>query len=338
MLFFSQLMNQTNNLLIYRWMQNISKTVRVTAINISTTLTTFFSDQLNSEQHIESRVDAGEITPREADEMNEEWENREWELRKDALPRKIGWALLRFHACTALMRFYEFITARYVLRVDGDSRGPSPLLGGSNATAAAATIDSGVRGSSSNALTHEQAITVMDNLTRDPYQASRRTSQLLHNQEHSPGKVISSNGIENSTSRELMKRMFDTCIWANIIPFLAELTVQQGVLIYGYVVYYRAKTRRKREREESKDVEDDDEDNEEPLLPPAQCKEEDKSDDDMSAYALSLMFRSSRLTIAKSMSWIVASAGGAVGSAVYPGWGCVFGIQIGDTVVGALID
>ena len=150
-------------------------------------------------------VDSGEITSREADQMNEAWENDEWQLRKDALPKKIGRSLLRFHACTALMRFYEFIMARYVLRVDG------VLLEGTG-VAAATTYSRG--GNNSSILTHEQAITVMDKLTRDPFQASLRTSQLLHNQEHSPGMVISSNGTETSTSRELTKRMFSTCIWA----------------------------------------------------------------------------------------------------------------------------
>ena len=41
-------------------------------------MSTFFSDQLESEQNVEKRVEAGEITSREADELNEEWESREW--------------------------------------------------------------------------------------------------------------------------------------------------------------------------------------------------------------------------------------------------------------------
>lgn len=270
-------------------------------------------------------VDSGEITSREADEMNEEWENREWQLRTGALPKKIGWAVLRWHACTAMMRFYEFVMARYVLRVDNS------LEGGSSSTA---TVHSRI-GSNNNSsyLSHEQAIIVMDKLTRDPFQASLRTSQLLHNQEHAPGKVISSNGTETSTNRELSKRMFSTCIWANIIPFLAELTVQQGVVIYGYAMNYNARQKRmkRREIEEQQDGEGNEE--------AQQCKEDDGEDYiSESAYALSVMFSSSRLSIARSMSWIAASAGGAVGSVIYPGWGTVFGIQIGDTVVGALID
>lgn len=285
-------------------------------------MSTFFSDQLKSEQHVEELVDSGDITQREADRMNEEWENREWELRTKALPKKVGWAILRFHACTALMRFYELIMARYVLRVDVGSGSGSSLEGGASTTTT----------HSSSGMSHGQAVTIMDKLTRDPFQASKRTAQLLHNQEHSPGKVISSNGTETSTSRELAKRMWGTCIWANIIPFLAELTVQQGVLFYGYGVYYMAKKRRQKAREQAQNDDGD------AAADSDQCNEEGDAEVDETAYALSLMFRSSRLTIAKSMSWIAASAGGAVGSVIYPGWGTVFGNQIGDTCVGALID
>lgn len=300
-------------------MHTEQKTVRVTAINISTTFSNFFSDQLHSEQRVEALVESGEITPREADRMNEEWENREWQLRMDALPGKVGWGIARFHATTALMRLYEFIMARYVLRVDGIAAG-----GSGGTAAAAATSDK-----QPSYISRERAVTVMDKLTRDPMQASLRTSQILRNQEHAPGRVISSaDGTETSTSRELMKRMFTTCIWANIIPFLAELSVQQGVLVYGYVVYYMKKQRRKKNRQLAGGGGKED----------AQCDEGDETDSEPAAYALSLMFRSSRLSIARGMSWISASAGGAVGSVIYPGWGTVFGIQAGDAIVGALID
>mmetsp|Transcript_50582 Transcript_50582/g.107752 ORF Transcript_50582/g.107752 Transcript_50582/m.107752 type:complete len:418 (-) Transcript_50582:159-1412(-) len=309
-------------------------TARVTAISLSSTFSSLFSDQLHSEQRVESMVDSGEISPHEADKMNDEWEEREWRLRKDVLPKKIGWALVRFHTCTALMRFYEFVMAWYVLRVDGVGRGGFLEVGGAD--------DASMRspGNGTPSLTHEQGVDVMDKLTRDPFQASLRTSQLLRKQEHSPGMVISPDGTETSTSRELTRRMFTTCLWANIIPFLAELTVQQLVLIYGYGVYYAAKRRRRKEGDGVKDGEGRE--------VSYRCEQEGGGDSKMqaeeddaaseSAYALALMFRSSRLTIARSMSWVAASAGGAVGSIVYPGWGTVFGIQIGDTVVGALTD
>lgn len=327
----------------------------MTAINVSSTLSTYFSDQLISEQTIESKVDSGELSSREADKLNEEWEEREWSRRKEALPTKIGYALCRFHACTAIMRLYEFIVARYVLRVD-DGGGGS-VGKGEDIIMLEGNIGDGAP---SSKMSHDQAITIMDNLTRDTFQASLRTSQIVHNSEHSPGKVISSyDGIETSTSRELVRRMFTTCLWANVIPFLAELTVQQGVLIYGYGVYYMAKQKKKergrRRNEDMKEVDDtsmdgkcsvvkkDGEDRS--AINTANNKEEVDDDDAYdgddvgeSAYALSFMFRSSRLSIARSISWISASAGGALGCALYPGWGTVFGIQIGDAVVGVLID
>ena len=286
----------------------------MTAVNISTTLSTYFSDQLQSEQRVEALLDSGKLTPHEADELNEEWEEREWKLRTEALPRKIGLAILRFHAVTAFMRFYELVLGRYILKID--CAGESPVSG--------------------SELSHEQAVSVMDKLTRDPFQASLRTSQLLHNQEHSPGKVLSLDGNETTTHRELVSRMFSTCLWANAIPFLAELTVQHGVLFYGYGVYYLEKRRKRKEREErlrsEKDANGD-----------ANNKHntgKDTGDEDEciaeSAYALSFALKSSHLTISKSMSWIAASAGGAMGSYVRPGWGTVFGIQFGDTIVSSL--
>merc|ERR1711957_957238 len=159
---------------------------------------------------------------------------------------------------------------------------------------------------------------VMDKLTRDTFQASLRTSQLLHNQEHTPGMLISSNGTQTSTAYELTKTMFSTCLWANFIPFFTELTMQQLVLAYGYGINYMAKEKRRRERR-------------------AQCKKEEDAISEPACF-LPLVFQSSHLTIARSMSWIAASGGGALGGCVYPGWGTVFGVQIGDTVIGALID
>ena len=290
----------------FQFTQN-HQTFRVTAINISSTLSTYFSDQLQFEQRNEQLADDGEITPYEADEMNEEWENREWQKRMDLLPRKIGIALIRFHACTALMRFYEFITGRYILCVD--------------------RLENGSSGRES----YEHSVDVMDKLTRDPFQASLRTSQLLHNQEHSPGKVLSSDGKETSTSRELYKQMYSTCLWANVIPFLAELTVQYGVLLYGYGVYYMEKKKRRKEREMSNDDGDNNDDEQ-------KCEEDDAESVDETAYALSILFRSTHLTVSRFFSWIAASAGGAAGSVFYPGWGAVLGNQIGDSLVGALLD
>jgi hypothetical protein len=205
------------------------------------------------------------------------------------------------------MRIYETVLGRYILKIDGDKGCFDAMSNNSESV-------------------NSDAIAIMDKLTRDPYQASKRTSQLLLNEEHSPGKVISTNGVETSTRRELMSRMFSSCLWANIIPFLAELTVQQGVLFYGYCIYYMEKKRKKKERHDILQRENGEN----------RSDEEDGECIDESAYALSMLLRSSHLTIARSMSWIAASAGGALGAIIWPGWGTVFGIQFGDTIIGSL--
>ena len=72
-----------------------------------------------------------------------------------------------------------------------------------------------------------------------------------------------------------------------------------------------------------------------------ECDTDNKSDEEEtiadSVYALSIMLRSSHLSIARTMSWIVASTGGAIGSIIWPGWGTVFGIQFGDSIFGSMV-
>ena len=270
------------------------QTVRISLINVSSTLSAYFSDSLNHEQSVDDMVDRGELSQNAADRLNEDWESREWKTRMGALPKKVCFALARYHSCTLIMRFYEFICGRLILKVDGNGKGSN----------------------------NDRAIDVMDKLTRDTYQASLRTSQLLKNQEVLPGKVVA-NGTEVSTSRELGRRMFSTCLWSNIIPFLAELTVQQSLLLYEYGMYY---TNSKKRIKRSSDSDDDKE---------SSANEEAISE---SAYALTIAIQSTRLSVARGISFVVASFGGAVGTILLPGWGAVFGIQLGDSFVNSLLD
>ncbi|EJK76515.1 hypothetical protein THAOC_01719 [Thalassiosira oceanica] len=209
-----------------------------------------------------------------------------------ALPKKVCYALARYHSCTLIMRFYESICGRIILKIDGNGMGSN----------------------------NDRAIDVMDKLTRDAYKASIRTSQLLKNQEVLPGKVVLADGTEVSTSRELGRQMFSTCLWSNIIPFLAELTVQQGLLLYEYGMYYM-NTKKRIQRSSHSDDED-----------------EKTNNISESAYALTISIQSTRLSVARGVSFIVASFGGAFGTILLPGWGAVFGIQLGDSFVNALLD
>ena len=64
----------------------------------------------------------------------------------------------------------------------------------------------------------------------------------------------------------------------------------------------------------------------------------DDDDDEKAIILLSFLRRSVQATITKSFGLVCASFGGAVGSMIYPGWGTLFGTQMGDAAVGALLD
>lgn len=172
----------------------------------------------------------------------------------------------------------------------------------------------------------------LDKLTKDPFKSSKRKSQQYEYSQHKRYMIAS--------------KMFSTCLWANAISCLSDYTVQQLLLVTGHFMYYRKKrlaiqNRRyeikkeedKKEIEGSKDGDtSDDEDDEE------EEEEDSKRDIGAGGIGLSLAFKSSSLLLSRGTSWVVSSGTGAIGSAIYPGWGTLFGTQLGDGIVGALIE
>lgn len=67
-------------------------------------------------------------------------------------------------------------------------------------------------------------------------------------------------------------------------------------------------------------------------------EDDDDDGDEKAIILLSFLRRSVQATITKSFGLVCASLGGAVGSMIYPGWGTLFGTQMGDAAVGALLD
>lgn len=250
----------------------VVSTMRVTVTAGSQILAHYVTDQLESEVKREELVVRGEITPDEADQLNEKWEKEEWASRWSAYPTRALHALGRFHAVTLLMRITEWYLSRRV--------------------------------------TEE----VLDRLTRDSFKAAIRENDR---------------GLEGA---ELRREMWQVCLWANMIAFGCECAVSQCVLVWGYVGYSRRRSERMqriRERLRLKRT-DGDED----------VKDEDDKDD--AAYAgpmgLSLALRSSKLITSRLLGLIAASAGGAVGSQIYPGWGTIFGSSCADGMAAALLD
>jgi len=89
---------------------------------------------------------------------------------------------------------------------------------------------------------------VMDKLTMDSFKSAIRKSRVdVH------GELKHEEGYGRD--------MFQTCLYSNLISFLADYTVQQGILAYGYYVYFKRERRIKRldliEGKEVKDIKDE---------------------------------------------------------------------------------
>lgn len=103
-----------------RWLEHLSagalakSTMRVVAIQSSNMVAYYFQDQLSADMEREERVKDGKLSAKEADKLQEEWEEREWNLRIKALPKKIAQGILKFHAITMVMRTLEFAAEKLV--------------------------------------------------------------------------------------------------------------------------------------------------------------------------------------------------------------------------------
>ncbi len=61
-------------------------------------------------------------------------------------------------------------------------------------------------------------------------------------------------------------------------------------------------------------------------------------EDEKAIIMLSFLRRSAQNSVMKAIGLVFASLGGAFGSMIYPGWGTLFGTQMGDAAIGALLD
>lgn len=141
----------------------------------------------------------------------------------------------------------------------------------------------------------------MDKLTKDPFKASKRTADVV-----------------GGDSMEMVRPMFETCLWSNAIAFLADYTVHQIILAFTYYMYCREKRRRRLQEREEEQV-DEDESEEGPM-------------------AMTFALKSSRLFVTRGLGLLSASVGGAVGSYMYPGWGTVIGINLGDSFMATALE
>lgn len=132
----------------------------------------------------------------------------------------------------------------------------------------------------------------LDRLTMDPFGASVRASERTR------------------SKGELAREMYSTCLWANVVAFMADYSVHQIILAFTYYRYYQSRKKRKTV----------------------------KDSDDFGPLMLSYMTKSTSLIFSRGVGLFASALGGSCGSAFYPGWGTLVGAQLGDAIVASVFD
>jgi len=139
----------------------------------------------------------------------------------------------------------------------------------------------------------------MDKLTMDAYSASLKVSTKGENKS------------------QVVNTMFYTTFWANLIAFMADYSVHQAILFYGYYIYI--KDRRKKRSAEGKE-------------------DEEEEEGFNGALATSMLKKSTQLAISRGFGLFCTSIGGGVGTVVWPGWGAILFGNMGDSVGSVILD
>lgn len=163
---------------------------------------------------------------------------------------------------------------------------------------------------------------MLDKLTLDTFSSAKRRQREQNNNHNIAYFSI------NDMTREGW--------YANLIAFLADYSVHQVILAYGYYVYIRQHRLEKRQKRlaataaanQGKAAADgggrDDNDND-PFLHPG-------------SLVLSFTKKSTLLALSRIIALAMASVGGALGTMVVPGWGTLAGTNFGDGIAASLTD
>jgi len=305
---------------------------RVTILQASQVLTSYLTDTLEYETELEEQLVQGQITNVQYDLYNKQWSEKEWNNRWDKFwSNKVLIAIGKFQLLTMFMRFYEFVLSK------------------------SSKID----------------LITLDKLTKDTFSSALRKSQRL--KEYNHAKQYGSSGNGNSTQPtgevvvtvqsnfDVFQQMFHTCLYANAITFLSDFTVQQCILLYGYYKFFISRQRERRmmrlsrelelkeiigDSSDKKKKEDDDEndlDNDNESLWNIKPVGSESSvstwhEGEQGGLVLSFFYKTAQTSLFRAIGLVSASLGGAFGSVILPGWGTLFGTQMGDAAAGALLE
>jgi len=132
----------------------------------------------------------------------------------------------------------------------------------------------------------------MDRLTMDTYSASLKISA------------------KSDSKLQKIHSMSHTAFWANLIAFMADYSVHQAILFYGYYIYMKDRRKKRSSEEEGFN----------------------------GALATSMLKKSTQLAISRGFGLLCTSIGGGVGTVVWPGWGAILFGNLGDSLGSVILD
>eukprot|EP00934_Nitzschia_sp_Nitz4_P003257 Nitzschia sp. Nitz4//scaffold320_size20398//5426//9476//NITZ4_008676-RA/size20398-processed-gene-0.11-mRNA-1//-1//CDS//3329547753//3247//frame0 len=142
---------------------------------------------------------------------------------------------------------------------------------------------------------------VLDKLTMDPFFAALKYKE---------------GDKKNTSSSTIAKDMFHTTFWGYMIAFLADYSVHQLILLYGYYVYVR--------RKQDKLFKDG--------------KEESLTEVLDGAILSSFLKKSTQLVVSRGFGLVCSSMGAAVGTLYWPGWGTLMFSNMGEGFATMIMD
>jgi hypothetical protein len=137
---------------------------------------------------------------------------------------------------------------------------------------------------------------ILDKLTMDPFSAAKR--------------LTASN--PNMDNQMVAREMFHTSLWSNLISFMADYSVHQVILGYGYYIYVRERRKRGNGGEEEEGMN--------------------------GTIVTSLLTKTTRLLVSRAIALVASSTGSAIGTIVWPGWGTLLFANMGEGAAGVILD
>lgn len=155
-------------------------------------------------------------------------------------------------------------------------------------------------------------VITVDKLTMDPCARAKMIA------------AKSSSSKSDSNQTEIAKEMFHTTFWGHLIAFLADYSVHQVILCYGYYVYVRERRKRKSSSGNKRDD--------------GGVSNNDSEEGLDGAILTSMLKKSTQLMLNRGIGLMCSSVGGAVGSVLWPGTGTLLFSSMGEGAASVVMD